>query len=164
LHCCFTSPLLRAQQTGAILAEPHGLPCLVMNALMEADLGRWEGLDWPTIQAQDPVAYEQFHGDPGSFGHPDGESYREVLKRVRNSLEPLFDQHHGRHILVVSHQVVLRAVLTHWLGRPLAQAREIKLANGSISVVMGQGGGIQVQSLNLTSHLENLESLEKENS
>src|SRR6266853_5682826 len=43
---CYSSPLVRAMQTAAIVAAPHGLSPQPLDALVEGDVGRWEGLDW----------------------------------------------------------------------------------------------------------------------
>src|SRR5262245_8362180 len=50
IECCYSSPLLRALQTAAIVAAPHGLTPTPLDALTECDVGAWEGLDWQTIR------------------------------------------------------------------------------------------------------------------
>jgi len=42
LDHCYCSPLLRAVQTAAIVAAPHGLSPRPLEALTECDVGRWE--------------------------------------------------------------------------------------------------------------------------
>src|SRR5260370_42515436 len=71
---CYSSPLVRAMQTAAIVAAPHGLSPIPLEALSECDVGQWEGLDWQTIRHRDPEAYERYMSDPGQFGYPGGES------------------------------------------------------------------------------------------
>src|SRR5262245_22159353 len=56
----FSSPLLRARQTAAAIAGPHGLEVTVVPELIEADLGRWEGLTWAEAAALDPAHYRRF--------------------------------------------------------------------------------------------------------
>src|SRR5438874_9510237 len=56
---CYCSPLLRAVQTAAIIAAPHGLSPEPLEALTECDIGRWEGMDWQTIRYLDAEAYQQ---------------------------------------------------------------------------------------------------------
>src|SRR5437868_8480648 len=53
LDHCYTSPLLRAVQTAAIVVGPHGLSPQPLEDLTECDVGRWEGLDWQTIRRLD---------------------------------------------------------------------------------------------------------------
>src|SRR5438270_8823553 len=68
---CYCSPLLRAVQTAAIVAAPHGLSPQPLEALAECDVGRWEGLDWPTVRYLDAEGYRRFHAHPGRFGYSD---------------------------------------------------------------------------------------------
>src|SRR5215472_2174019 len=65
---CYTSPLLRATQTAAVVVGPHGLVPVPLPALTECDVGRWEGLDWQTIRALDTDNYERFHANPAQWG------------------------------------------------------------------------------------------------
>src|SRR5579859_4756073 len=60
---CYCSPLLRAVQTAAIVAKPHGVVPEPLAALTECDVGRWEGLDWQTIRYLDADGYKRFHED-----------------------------------------------------------------------------------------------------
>src|SRR6516162_11281845 len=75
---CYSSPMRRAMQTAAIVAAPHALAPEPVDALVECDVGRWEGLDWQTIRQNDPDAYERYMSDPGRYGYPGGESFADV--------------------------------------------------------------------------------------
>src|SRR5262249_9456798 len=79
---CYSSPLLRAVQTAAIVAAPHGLSPVPVDALTECDVGRWEGLDWATIRYLDAENYERFSANPAEHGYPGGESFAQVYLRV----------------------------------------------------------------------------------
>src|SRR5262245_19291010 len=60
---CYCSPMRRAVQTATIVAAPHGLAPVPLEALTECDVGRWEGLDWETIRAREPESFRQFMAD-----------------------------------------------------------------------------------------------------
>src|SRR5713226_3857361 len=72
---CYSSPLLRAVQTAAIVAAPHGLSPIPLEALTECDVGTWEGLDWQTIRGRDGDGYRRFTDNPAVHGYPGGESF-----------------------------------------------------------------------------------------
>src|SRR5262249_47641470 len=57
---CYCSPMLRAVQTAALLAAPHGLAPRPLEAITECDVGRWEGLDRQTIAEFDAEAHRLF--------------------------------------------------------------------------------------------------------
>jgi broad specificity phosphatase PhoE len=151
---CYCSPLVRAVQTATIVAAPHGLTPQPLDALNECDIGRWEGLDWQTIRARDPEAFEQFHANPGQFGYPGGESFRTVHQRVAPALEDLLCRHAGEAVLVVAHHVVNRTYLAGLLGLSPDQARQVTLDNCGISIVVRTGERTAVTTLNAAFHLQ----------
>src|SRR3954451_18640338 len=108
---CYCSPLLRAVQTAAIIAAPHGLSPQPLESLTECDIGRWEGMDWQTIRYLDAAAYQQFMTNPAQHGYPGGENYADVFQRVTPTVEDLLRKHRGEGILVVGHHVVNRTYL-----------------------------------------------------
>jgi broad specificity phosphatase PhoE len=153
---CYSSPLLRAVQTATIVAAPHGLSPIPLDALTECDVGLWEGLDWPTIRDRYPDAHGRFMARPGDFGYPGGESYSDVYRRVRAAMEDLLARHAGDHILVVGHHVVNRTYLAGVLGLDPNQARQVTLDNCGISVVVRDGALTSIHTLNAAFHLQGL--------
>ncbi len=151
---CYSSPLLRAVQTAAIVAAPHGLTPQTLDALTECDVGRWEGLDWQTIRALDSEGFRRFHAHPGEFGYPGGESFRDVHDRVTPALDKLLEIHVGESILVVAHHIVNRTYLAGLLGLTPDQANQVTLDNCGISVVVRDGAETTVNTLNAAFHLQ----------
>jgi broad specificity phosphatase PhoE len=151
---CYASPLLRAMQTAAIVAAPHGLTPQPLNALIECDVGRWEGLDWQTIRTLDPEAFQRFQTHPAEFGYPGGESFRDVYNRVAPVLDELLEIHAGESILVVAHHIVNRTYLAGLLGLTLDQANQVTLDNCGISVVVRDGAETMLNTLNAAFHLQ----------
>src|SRR5215210_5471838 len=47
----YSSPLRRSLRTAEIIAEPHGLNPVAVEALTECDVGAWEGRSWEEIKA-----------------------------------------------------------------------------------------------------------------
>jgi broad specificity phosphatase PhoE len=151
---CYCSPLLRAVQTAAIVAAPHGIAPQPLEALTECDVGDWEGLDWATVRARHPEAYRRHHADPAAFGYPGGESFDAVHARAAPALEALLQAHPGETLLVVGHHAVNRTYLAGLLGLPPGRARGVVLDNCGISVVVRAGGAAAVVTLNAAFHLQ----------
>lgn len=156
LRRCYCSPMLRAAQTASIVAAPHGLCLEPLEALAECDVGRWEGLDWPTIRYLDADAHRLFLQDPATHGYPGGESLSDVHRRAAPALERLLAHHSGESLLVVTHQVVLRVLLAGLLGLPLCRARELRFDNASLAVIQYDTSRAIILELNDTSHLASL--------
>jgi broad specificity phosphatase PhoE len=153
---CYCSPLLRAVQTAAIVAAPHGLSPIPLEALTECDVGRWEGQDWQTIRYLDAETYQQFLANPAEQGYPGGESFQEVYGRVATALEEILARHAGQAILVVGHHIVNRTYLAGLLGLTPNQARQVTLDNCGISVVAREGSETTVSTLNAAFHLQGI--------
>jgi broad specificity phosphatase PhoE len=156
VDACYCSPLLRAVQTAAIVAAPHGLTPTPLDGLTECDVGRWEGHSWADIRAAEPDAFRAFHDDPAAFAYPGGESFAQVHERAAAALEELFRRHTGGAVLVVSHHVVNRTYLAGLLGLPLRHAKQVSLDNCGISVVVRTDGRTHVTTLNAAFHLQGL--------
>lgn len=150
----YASPMKRAVQTARIIAEPHDLPILKLPNLIECDVGRWEGLSWKEIREREPEMYTLFQENPARNGYPEGESFADVYKRANKTLKELLHEHTGQTILVVAHHVVNRTYLAGLLGLSPAEAKQVTLANCSVSIVVREHKQTRVQTLNSTFHLQ----------
>ena len=153
LAAVYASPMLRAVETAAFVGRPHGIEPVVVEGLIEADLGRWEGLTWDQARAADPLLYEAFHANPGTVPYPDGESFLDAQRRMLPTIAELAARHPGGQIAVVSHNVTNRAYLAGLMGIPIDRAREVRQANGGISMVQYEGPDAVVETLNARFHL-----------
>jgi broad specificity phosphatase PhoE len=153
---CYSSPLLRAMQTVALIAAPHGLTPEPLPGLIECDIGRWEGLDWGTIRSRDPEHYHRFMANPAEHGYPGGESFTDAHRRAVETLEPLWQAHPGQTLLVVGHHIVTRTYLAGVLGLGPDQARRVILDNCGISIVVREEDKTTVATLNAAFHLQGI--------
>lgn len=121
----FTSPLGRARETAAIIAEELGFDEVLQNDLLiERSFGEAEGL-----------AYEQWKSKYSTLDEiPGGESRTQLYKRTSNLLEAFIDTHPGKRILAVSHGALIRTVLSISSQNELPREGE-KLANASLNIV-----------------------------
>jgi broad specificity phosphatase PhoE len=156
LTAIYVSPLLRAQQTAGLIAEPQGLLPQVVDNLVEASLGLWEGLTWDQAKALMPELFAAFHANPGTVAYPEGESFLDCQKRMIPTIADLASKHAGERIAIVSHNVTNRAYLAGLLGIPIDRAREIRQSNCGINVIKYEGSKPIVETMNSTFHVEGL--------
>lgn len=81
-----TSPLPRARQTAALIADGLGLSPeqrLESPLLIEHNFGKWEGLTDAEIEARYPGAQTERHQNHWSYVVPGGESYAHVYQRAQ---------------------------------------------------------------------------------
>ncbi len=106
----WSSPYVRAQQTAEIALEAAGLdlPRVVDERLREREFGSWDGLTRRGITAQFPEESER-RTTLGKFYHrpPGGESWTDVLQRLRAVLDDIRTDAQGERVMVVAHQVVV---------------------------------------------------------
>lgn len=81
-----TSPLLRAQQTVAPLAQDHALTPVILPDLAEVNLGQWDGQRLIDLEAAESPPFLAWRQDPDRNPPPGGESIRAVGHRVLNTL------------------------------------------------------------------------------
>ncbi len=82
-----SSPLSRARETMEIMRGELGLPLkgyTIEPRLAELSFGRWEGLTYRDVCALDSAALAVRERDKWNFVTPEGESYAELLVRVRD--------------------------------------------------------------------------------
>jgi len=124
----WSSPLLRAHETAAIVSERIGLEPHEDARLMETDAGDWTDRSFVDVQGEAPELFEAFlEGNP-SFAFPGGESFAQQEVRVAAALDEV--EEGELPALVVCHGMVIRAALSvragHWL--PKGQ----RVANGEL--------------------------------
>lgn len=149
----YGSCLVRSIETAQAIAAHHNLEVQTIDDLAECHVGQWEGLDWDTIAARHPDEWRAFHENPAECGYLGGESYGDVLRRVRPVFERLLREHVGQAIVVVAHNIVNRVYLADLMGLDLCRAKDLKQANACVNVVRHQAGQTNLMTLNACFHL-----------
>ena len=142
------SPLSRAVETAALVSNRPVAAIERIDALVEIDLGAWEGLSLAEVQVRFPGAYEERGQDLAAYRTPGGESFSEVADRACPALADLARDRSGP-LLVVAHMGVNRAVLSRLLGRPLALLLDIPQAYLAVNVLCAGRQGLEVAAVNL---------------
>lgn len=109
------SPLGRARATAERIAVAAGCPLLLRDALAEMDFGVCTGLTLDEVRLRHPGLLETRAGDRWSHRWPGGESYADVLERVRTGIAADLPLPTDGPTAVVAHQSVNRALL-RWLS------------------------------------------------
>lgn len=153
---CYCSPLLRAVQTAAIVAAPHGASPVPLAGLAECDIGLWEGLDWEAVRYLHADQHQRFTADPEADGYPGGETLSDVARRVAPLFDALFVRHPGQSVLVVAHSVVISTYLAGLLGLSARQSRHLSTDACGISIVARSDDSTRVSTFNASFHLQGI--------
>jgi len=142
----FCGPLARTRQSAGIVGELLGVPIEADEALTEIKISHWDGLTKEAIRAKFGPEYPTWLEDPAGFYVPGCETIAEVQGRAVTFLETLFSEYPGQNLLVVSHLIVVRALLLHYLGRAIADFRALKVGNAQVAtLVRDDFGGTEVE-------------------
>jgi broad specificity phosphatase PhoE len=111
----FTSPLLRARQTAAIIRSVvGGVPLHRALKLRESEVARfWQGIAWREMEQAHPELYAQFMTAPSQV--TTGESLAAMADRLRRTCVYAARRYPGRDLVLVSHRdpiVALRLAVT----------------------------------------------------
>lgn len=127
-----SSDLIRASATADALA--HGRQRLPhAPALREFDFGAWDGLDFATVAARDPVLSRSYWEAPGDVAPPDGESWNAARARIDRFVEAMNKRHPGRDIIAVAHFGTILTQVQKALGISPAEALSQPIAPLSLS-------------------------------
>jgi broad specificity phosphatase PhoE len=155
------SPYVRAQQTAQIALKTAGLdiPAVVDERLREREFGVLDRLTRRGIEAQFPDEAER-RARLGKFYHrpPGGESWSDVLLRLRAALDDMRRDCAGERVLLVAHQVV--TLLVRYVVEQLTEEEILSIdrlgdvANCSVTTYRCEGGALRLERYNETAHLE----------
>lgn len=127
------SPMVRTQETAAVVAGRLGVPVRTDALFQEADFGAWQGLTGVQIEERWPGMLEPWH-TRGDVRPPGGESMADVGERLRRGLDTLRGTG-PRTVVVVSHAVAIRAALGVTMGSAPGTWSRLRVSPASVSIV-----------------------------
>jgi probable phosphoglycerate mutase len=165
-----TSPYLRARHTASLVDSAGGIvggaATSIDERLREKEFGILDRLTRIGIEQRHPEQAE-LRALLGKFYHrpPGGESWCDVILRLRSALDTISLHHSGpdSRVLVVAHQVIVLCLRYLLEGMTedgiLAIDHEGDVANCGVTAyafnpLLGEGGSLQLRSYNFTAPLE----------
>lgn len=163
-----SSPYLRAFQTAQLFRDHGGAPAVEPicfdERLREKEFGILDGLTTRGIHSNFPEQ-AQFRQLLGKFYHrpPGGESWCDVILRLRSVMDTISLHYAGRRVMIFTHQVVvlcMRYIIeTMTEAQILGIDRDGDVANCAITdyrfdATAGRAGGLVLQRYNVTAPLD----------
>ncbi|HEY3112978.1 MAG TPA: histidine phosphatase family protein [Gemmatimonadaceae bacterium] len=164
-----TSPYLRSRHTASLIAETAGMKSdsyslIVDERLREKEFGILDRLTAVGIRKHFPDQAE-FRRLLGKFYHrpPGGESWCDVILRLRSATEMLSREYYGERVLIVCHAVVvlcMRYIVEHLTeSELLAIDKKAEIANCSVTLyeydeTLGPRGNLRLELFNFVAPLE----------
>lgn len=114
-----SSPLKRCLEFSKELAADLQIPYSIEDRVKEIGFGVWEGKTPDEILAEDSEALSHFYTDP-VHNRPEGaEPLDQFAARVWQAYLDIHQQHQGKHVLIVAHAGVARAIIAKTLQMSL---------------------------------------------
>lgn len=120
----YISPLGRVKMTADIALDDLSIQVQEDERLKEINLGKWEGLKSKEAERRDPELYRKAIEEPHRYDPPWGEDYFELKERVLEAVEAVLSENVGEKVLIVSHGIASKSILSHIEGRPMKDLRE----------------------------------------
>lgn len=159
-----SSPYLRASETARIAMQecggpPAGLAIRRDERLRDRDFGILDRLTGRGIAERHPEQAE-LRAHFGKFYHrpPGGEAWTDVLLRLRSCYDTITREHHGEHVVIFAHDIVVTCF--RYLLEGLSEAdvlhlsNTVDIANCSVTSYRFGGPAPELTRFNLVAPLE----------
>jgi probable phosphoglycerate mutase len=138
----YASPLERAQETAAPIAEAVGVDVITETGLLECEFGEWTGAELKALFKL--PEWRQVQSSPSSFRFPAGESFPEMQARMTGAIERIVARHPGETVVAVSHADPIKAAVAAAIGTHLDLFQRIVISPCSISAIQYPAHGAPV--------------------
>lgn len=134
LSAIVSSPLERASDTAAFLAQGRNLEVQLEPDLMDTDIGHWAGQVIEELNKNDP-AWKAYTRDPTVA--PEGvETFPQVQQRAVAAVERWRTKEGiGDYVAFVAHADVVKLLVAHYTGLEAGRAGSLLIDNASVSLV-----------------------------
>jgi len=128
-----SSPMIRCAAFAEELANRHQIALDFDERIKEIGWGDWEGKAPAELNAVDPQTVARALNEPHVHRPANAESLHDFRHRVTDAWQDIIKNHNEKHILVVAHAGVIRAILTHILNTPIENMFRIHVNHASIT-------------------------------
>lgn len=143
----YVSPLIRAQETAAIMKRDREIPVITDARLQEMGFGKYEGTSVRAAREQEENVLHNFVCHPERYRARDGEDFSQVIARAGSFIDEVLIPAEDRyaHVMIASHGALIRCFLRCVEERPLAAFWSgIPQRNCAVTILELQGGRLRV--------------------
>jgi len=118
LDLIISSSSERALDTAKLIRGDRDIEIIKRPDLMEMCFGCWEGMYHDQVKANYPQEFDNLWYQPHHYQPVDGESFDQLIDRVKTCLEDIIDRYQGKTLLIVAHGIVLKALIAYIEDKP----------------------------------------------
>lgn len=150
----FSSSLIRANETARIIAREHNKNVVSFEELREINLGCWEGLTYKEIKENYPEVFNIWREKPHLARIPNAETLLELRERSMGKLMEIINENSDKNILVVSHGITIKSMITAIMGIDISNMHKIRQDNTALNIFEYKNNSFNTLLLNDTCHLK----------
>jgi probable phosphoglycerate mutase len=142
IKALYASPLERAMETAAPIAQARGLEIQIEAGLLETDIGKWQGRSLRSLQLVKHWKVVQHAPSRAQF--PEGETFYGCQTRIVAALDAISRKYKPQDIVAcVFHADPIKLAVAHYLGLPLDHFQRLGCDTGSLSLLhIGEMGAM----------------------
>ncbi|WP_180232924.1 histidine phosphatase family protein [Bacillus sp. AFS055030] len=156
----YTSSSKRAVTTANILRNNSSIPIIEEDDLKEINFGEWEGKTKKEINDCFENEFESLWKTPHLYDHRphQGESLLALTERVGNVIQTILNSNEEGNILIVTHAVVLAAIVAHLKQSPIEKLWDLPYVHGTSLTIINFGEEKELDFMLLcdTTHLNRI--------
>jgi broad specificity phosphatase PhoE len=153
----FSSHLRRANETARIIAELHKKDVEVFQEFREINMGSWEGLYFDEIKENYSEVLKIWRETPHLAKIPMAETLIDLKERSMKKLLEILNSHPDKNILIVSHGITIKTIITSIMGIELSNLHKISQDNTALNIFEYKDGIFYTKLINDTCHLKTLD-------
>ncbi|MES9990498.1 MAG: histidine phosphatase family protein [Candidatus Thiodiazotropha sp.] len=132
-HGIVSSPLRRCSEFATSLARELKVEMELDERLKEVGFGDWEGQTGDQLRSRDPKILSRFYRDPVQNRPQGAEDLDNFRSRVLQAYTSACERYEGRHLLLVAHAGVIRAIISHILEAPVGSMYKLSVHTASLT-------------------------------
>lgn len=129
----YSSPLERALETAAPLAEITGLQVRSDVDFLEMDFGSWTNLSIEELK--NDITFQRFNTFRSCTRIPGGELMAEAQTRIIRGIEKLTAIHRNETVALFSHADLIKSAIANYAGIHLDMFHRIEISPASVSII-----------------------------
>lgn len=153
----YSSDLRRAVNTVKPTADAKSLTVIGDKRLREIYAGKWENRKIAELLEEYPTEYDIWRNDKANSVCTDGESVRELQKRIFDAVTDIATKNDGKSIVVATHATPIWTLKPSFLNLPLESMNGSEyVPNASITVTVYENGRWTLDTYGECMHLEGM--------
>lgn len=151
----YSSSSKRAFETAQYIIGDRPISIIQEDDLREMNFGDWDGRIRDEIEAEFPTEFKTFWETPHLFQTDTGETFEHLKKRAISVFEKIISENESGTILIVTHSIFLRVLLTYIKDLPLSDVfKATPPGNTSLTKVEVENGKTTLIFENDMAHVE----------